>query len=301
MTAKTRDRLGVVCGNEDDAFLRLFDLVEAHLGSDRQESVFREFSLKVGENLHVPARYVLTCTEPISAPSASELEKIFEKVSSVLQGMQAPESVYEWAADNFGRNPSVIFAHSSQRTTSSMKFYMATPNDQRFLTPFKNVLGRKSRHCPALMGLEWRPGSRSTEFREYYQIHIGSTEDLGRFLTDQWIEESGWKEGLIDELLRLVDDQWCCASPLIQYKNDIPTQLQISFKCDCVPDTDAHSWGASRRNLSEIAEPFMKIGGRFGFDLNRLEGWFRAAGDCRLTWLGLDRFYPPVFNLYCEL
>jgi len=301
MTVSTRERLGELCRNTDDGFLRLFDLVERHFGSEDQDSIFREFSLKVGEDLHESARYVLTRIEHVGAPDSSDFESLFNKVCTVFDEMRAPRLVHEWTADNFARNPRIIFAHSVLQSADLIKFYMVTPNEQRYFTPYRYVLGKKSRHCPALMGVEWRPGRQDIEYREYHLVRVGSTEDLGRFLRDRWIEDHGPREAFVEELLRLVDDHWCSESPLIQYKEDAPTQFQISFKCNCARDPASHERGHQHRNLSDIADRFIKIGELCRYDVHRLEDWFRAAGDHRLTWLGFSRAYPLAFNLYGEV
>lgn len=300
MSGSPRERLRELCHTTDEGFLRLHDLVERQFG-ERPGSFFREFSLKVGEHLHEPARYVLTCTEPITAPDARGLEPLFYRVCSIFDEMRAPRLVYEWAADNFARNPRIIFAHSVRQAADRFKFYMVTPNEQRYFTPYRHVLGRRSRHCPALMGVEWQPGREGIEYKEYHLIRVASTEDLGRFLRDRWIADEGPKPALVEALLRLVDDHWCSESPLIQFRDDTPTQFHVSFKCECVRDPGAHERVAAHTRLSGIADSLLGIGELCHVDVHRLEDWFRTAGDRRLTWLGFSATYPLVFNLYGEV
>jgi hypothetical protein len=301
MTTPHRARLRSVCHSDDDDFLHLFDLVEAHFAVDSDDAVFREFSLKVSETYHEPERYLLTCTQPISARDDGDFEGSFNSIVRILHQTGAPQVVHEWLVDNFAREPGIIFAHAASRSHKTYKFYLVTPNDQRFLTPFKNELGKKTRHCPAFMGVDWHPDANDITYKEYYQIHIGSTEDLGRFLSDRWIADGASKSDVIDEILRLVDDQWCCASPVIQLKNYRPTQLQVSFKCDCVPNWETHAWGEHRRKIGDIADRFLRIGALCRFDLDRLENWFQTTGEHRLTWMGVGGTHPLAFNLYGEV
>jgi hypothetical protein len=199
-----RQQLAALTERSDEDFFQIYDLVTAHLGGDDpDQAIFTESSLKVGPQLYQPNRYVMTCVEPIRVHDRTELERKFSAVSAVLHGMQAPELARDWVTANFMREPKLIFGRGQSGAQDVHKIYIVTPSDQRYHTPFYAVLGKRCLHTPVLMALDWIPGQTSVRYKEYQRIHIGSAEDLARYLSDDWIEDCPAKNTLVELLVAL--------------------------------------------------------------------------------------------------